>query len=486
MDKRFIDQCEREELHLSGAIQPHGALIIANAECRVTHVSANLPDLFGERDDINVDHPLPDELLVLARQLADEPGCRSQFEEACQGRQGRLDAVFSRNALGDIVVEFTPSQPCDAVVRPWQLELQPPGGPKELESRQQALIARVFALTGYQRVMYYHFREDGDGEVLAEIRQSDLPGTYLGLRFPASDIPQIARLLYLLNPWRLIPDVGAASVPLLGRQDAPDLTYSDLRSVSPVHALYLKNMGVQASLSFPIVVAGQLWGLIACHHGAPRQVGVASLSAAAQEVRAHSLVLTNYFAQHRMQMIEGLVRRFGKARDLIFSAGSLDEAWPSLGEWLAREFGADGAQLCIDDEQIDWGAGFEAQTLALVDEWFVSRQPDSVWLGESLMRQVPDFPLSQIAGMLAVKARSVDGRMLRVYLTRHEHIHEVAWGGNPDKPVEHHDGKYGIAPRRSFEKWVEKRLGHSRPWDNETRLLGLKLRELLIQTEFNA
>lgn len=90
------------------------------------------------------------------------------------------------------------------------------------------------------------------------------------------------------------------------------------------------------------------------------------------------------------------------------------------------------------------------------------------------------MPWSHVAGVLALKGRCPDGRMLRVYLTRQEYIHEVAWGGNPDKPIEHHDGTHGIAPRHSFEKWVEKRMGHSRPWESESRLLGLRLREMLI------
>src|SRR5690606_28628938 len=97
-----------------------------------------------------------------------------------------------------------------------------------------------------------------------------------------------------------------------------------------------------------------------------------------------------------------------------------------------------------------------------------------------LSRQMPLFPLSQVAGVLAFKARLPDGRFLRVYLGRLEYIHEVAWGGNPDKPVEYHDGQLGIAPRRSFEKWVEKCVGRCRPWGNETRLLALRLRELLL------
>ncbi|MCA1938238.1 MAG: GAF domain-containing protein [Dechloromonas sp.] len=482
MDRRFIDECEKEELHLSGAIQPHGALLVMDAHYRISHFSTNAAQLLADDFLVAIDAAMPAPLVDMAGELGERVGSRLQYEAALNGRDGRLDVVLTRNAQGRIIVELTPC--CEDPVFP-SIATQgvvPPASNDEVEAQRQALIEKVCIHTGFQRVMYYRFLEDGDGEVLAEVRQEGVEGSYLGLRFPASDIPQIARVLYQQNPWRLIPDALATPVPLLGRDDVPpDLSYSDLRSVSPVHAVYLSNMGVGASLSFPIVVGGQLWGLIACHNATPCQVGLGRLSQASQEVRSHTLGLAAYFAQRRMQLLDGLVRRFGEAREIVHEAGDIVAAWPRLGSWLAAEFGADGVQLCLNEGHVDWGEGFEPDALSHIDDWFVSQQIDPVWLAESLSRQLPDCPLSRVAGLLAVKAKTTDGLMLRVYLTRHEHIHDVAWGGNPDKPVERHDGVYGIAPRRSFEKWVEKRLGRSRPWDNEARLLGLKLRELLMQ-----
>ena len=109
-----------------------------------------------------------------------------------------------------------------------------PANENELAALQHELVERIAALTGFQRVMFYAFRADEHGEVVAEARHGDAYGSYLGLRFPASDIPHNARRLYQLNPGRLIVDAGAAAVPVAGRNDTPpDLTWSDLRSVSP-------------------------------------------------------------------------------------------------------------------------------------------------------------------------------------------------------------------------------------------------------------
>jgi light-regulated signal transduction histidine kinase (bacteriophytochrome) len=481
VDKRFIDDCEKEQLHLSAAIQPHGALLVVDGDGLVSHLSANLGDFLADVMMPAIDAALPAPLAEMAGELAELPGSRRQFEAALNGRHGRLDVVLSRNDAGQIIIELTVDRGEMPVSEAFNQAVVPPASQTEANQQRQALIEKVGVLIGYQRVMYYRFLEDGDGEVLAEACRAGVKGSYLGLRFPASDIPQIARALYQKNPWRQIPDVQAAAVPLLGRDGVvPDLSYSDLRSVSPVHVTYLDNMGVAASLSFPIVVGGQLWGLIACHDAAPREAGLGMLTLAAQEVRSHTLGLTAFFAQRRMHLLDGLVRRFSEAREIVHGAGDIVTAWPQLGAWLAGEFSTNGAQMCVNEGHVDWGEGFEHEALTRVDEWFVGQQIESVWLGDSLMRQIPDCPMTRVAGVLAVKAKTADGQLIRIYLSRHEHIHEVAWGGNPDKPLDRHDGVLGIAPRRSFEKWVEKRLGCCRPWDNEARLLAFKLRELLM------
>ncbi|MGV2074262.1 GAF domain-containing protein [Agrobacterium vitis] len=132
---------------------------------------------------------------------------------------------------------------------------------------------QVLAITGFDRVMIYQFDTEGHGEVIAESARAGM-GSFLGLHYPASDIPRQARELYLRNPFRIIADVTAPTVPLLPPADAVtpplDLSMSITRAVSPVHIEYLRNMGIGASLSISIVVEEKLWGLIACHANGPR------------------------------------------------------------------------------------------------------------------------------------------------------------------------------------------------------------------------
>lgn len=478
---RFLAACEREPLHHSGAIQAHGTLLTVDSNGRVNHVAANLPRWLGMIPQVLLGGPLPELLARPLRDLPDKSGSRLTREAAVQGVSGLLDLIASRNAQGGITLELMGHQPM-----PWKPGAtalpRPPRDEAELAATRTALVQRIAELTGFQRVMYYQFIDEGDGEVIAETRQEDVYGSYLGLRFPASDIPAIARALYLSNPWRLIPDATAEPVPLLGHDHTtPDLTWSDLRSVSPVHRLYLANMGVRASLSFPIVVAGKLQALIACHHNDVRLLPLALLEQAAQLTQGHALACTSYQASRRIRLVDGLESHFDTAWSILQQHGDPLSAWPELGSWLMREFQIDGASLCLGDFCSSTGMCFEPTTLAYFDTWFCERPGEFFWSSDSLTREIPDFPLSGTAGVLALRARLGPGRELRVYLCRQEHIHEVAWGGNPDKPVEYHDGAIGIAPRHSFETWLERRLGYSRPWDSEARLLGLKLRALLMR-----
>ncbi|WP_143814580.1 GAF domain-containing protein, partial [Magnetofaba australis] len=347
---------------------------------------------------------------------------------------------------------------------------------------EQSVISYVMSLSGFQRVLYYAFREDHDGEVRAECRQEDAYGSYLGLRFPASDIPHIARVLYKQNPWRSIPDSQEASVPIISLHDLkPDLTWTDLRSVSPIHQVYLANMGVRSSLSFPIVVNGELVALIAAHHREPKYLPLYILEQISKRVKAHEFAVSSFQTHTRLRMIDGIDHSLHQVQGLIERMGGLENAWPEFSAWLIKRFQADGAVLCLDNDYLTSGLDIGADALTRLDAWFCHDQSDLIASTDSVSLTISRFPLSEVTGVLALSILAPKCPYFRLYLTRGEHIHEISWGGRPDKPLEHHDGALGIAPRHSFEKWIEKRMGHSRPWSREARMLALKLRALLME-----
>lgn len=486
IDKRFIEQCERERLHLSGSIQACGAMLVVDAKARVSHASANVAEFLGAPPSAWLGRPLPEDIAHVAAMLPASPaGFRHPSELAMPGPAGGaalLDVTAIRGMAGQAILEFTRAGGPDEAYRAGpRFELHRFANDEAVTEARGRLVEEVARLSGAHRVMYYQFKDDGDGEVIAEAREESHYGSYLGLRFPASDIPQVARALYLKNPWRLIHDAEALPVPLLGTDALPpDLTWSDLRSASPIHCVYLANMGVRCSLSFPIILGGMLSALVAVHHREPLHSPRRLLDAMSRMVNQFSLSLANFNAQRRMHLVDNLARRFDPMREAVRRHGDMFSAWPELASWLLHEFRADGALLCRDDEVVYHGTTFEAGTLDLIDDWFCTRQDELVRASDHLSQHVPGYPMSQIAGTLALRTHSAGRSGIRIYLTRCEHVHEVAWGGNPEKPVEAHDGLYGIAPRRSFEKWIEKRLGYSSPWSNEAKLLALRLRDLLL------
>lgn len=478
MKPRFLDQCEQEALHLSGAIQAHGALIIVNGQGICDRVSENIERFAALPAERWLGRTLPAEPADWLKLFSNQGSRRLILYKTALGDRP-LDLILNRLDSGAISFELLPHVPWRQTSHGIFLP-QTPDSEAEIERMQQELTEKVAAITGFQRVMLYLFREDGDGEVIAETVAADgRYGTYLGLRFPASDIPQIARKLYLRTPWRFIADALADPVALLGNDDQADLSLVDLRSVSPVHRTYLSNMGVRSSLSFPVVVNGALTALVACHQQQSSLLSPQTLELAAEHVRAYSVAITSFHARRRIRMIDGLTQRFEQVKHLLQRHGAIESAWPELAPWLVSEFKADGICLALGDRFIVCEHGFEAEALGYIDDWFCHEAGELVWQCDSLRREFPDFPLSEVAGIMAMRLTTQAGIVLRIYLTRMEHIHEVAWGGNPDKPVEYHDGRLGIAPRRSFEKWLEKRMGYSRPWENESRLLLHKLRDLL-------
>lgn len=223
----WIDSCEQERLHLSGAIQAHGALFVLDADGCITHVSANMGDFYGlpEHDQCKDVHAwlartLPTVLHAGVSRLGMRPGQRLSLIGACEGRIGPLDVVYSRQSGGGVVVELTRSG--DGRIRPELITHipmeSPPDDAEQLLAAQMALVEEVLAITGFERVFYHHFTADGDGEVICECTAPQVSGSYLGLRFPATDVPAVARTLYLKNPWRLISDAESANISLISNE----------------------------------------------------------------------------------------------------------------------------------------------------------------------------------------------------------------------------------------------------------------------------
>jgi len=479
-DADWMAHCEAEPLAYSGAIQPHGGLLCLDVHLSMSHVSEQIEKFVTT--PLRAGDTLPDELgavlFPVIATLPQVPGSRCELFAVDSIGPLPLDIVVIRSNAS-IIVELIPHTVRVDAVEFAQQTVRPPANDGEVQALHEKISARFYELTGFDRVMVYVFRDDGDGEVLAETRREAVYGSYLGLRFPGSDIPAIARALYMKNPWRLIQDYQAEAVSLCSNGSAPpDLTWSDLRSVSPMHLRYLANMGVSASLSFPIVAGGVLWGLIACHHARPRNLPLVTLCLAAREASHYSLEISNWQVRLQMRFNDELTDRLNTIRRALLRHGHALSALTEISSIVMAQFDGCGLAVCQGDV---WGVAGEVPALyelELLDEWLESQGDELIngcdCIGHAIHALVP------VAGVLAFRLMTRRRELLSIFIFRREILHEVEWGGNPHKPVEYQQGDIMISPRRSFEKWIEKRIGYSRPWQKQDRISAMRLRLLLV------
>lgn len=480
-----ITSCESEQLHLSGRIQGHGALLAVSAcSRRVTYASANCETALG----------LPAAALLGAL-LSELPLYIGEFDGAYTLAEksqltvanvllaygGQWDVTLTR--VGDMVLleweQSTPDVMPIAIHQMHRTLVRPPSRKDDIADYYNMLVGYFRRITGMDRVMIYRFREDWSGEVLAEGVTGD-HGSYMGVRFPAGDIPQIARTLYLQNPYRMIPDEDGEVFPVWGlTAEPPDLTWSDLRSVSPMHLAYMRNMGVRASFSVPIVIMGKLWGLVACHHyQGPHLLSQVQRHACVTLGAAFSLGLASFQAGMHLQTLDSMDRRIQSALQAFAGLDNPLEGMCNTDMPVTALIRADGFALAIDEQAAISGLGPDLDGLSIIDDWFLSHCEDAYIAIDRMSEVFPDSfeSLKPCCGVLAIKVWTVSRGWLRFYWFRQEEAQEIAWAGNPDKPQAENTAASALSPRRSFEKWVEIRTGHCREWTTDEKLMAAKFR----------
>ncbi len=466
-----VTACDVEPIHTPGSIQPHGVLIALDSESfEVLQVSANTQDVFGIPVETVLAHPLADLFgatheallagLARARSTSGEP-----FGVTVNGRA--FDARAHRYQ-GVVIVELerreVDQSSSDLALRSALIRLQ---GSNSIRELYRIAVEAIRELTGFDRVMLYRFHDDGHGEVLDEAR-SESVDTYLGLRFPGSDIPRQARALYLLNWLRLIPDASYRQVRLVDGCGAPgaalDLSFATLRSVSPVHLEYLRNMQVGASMSVSLVVSDALWGLLACHHRTPHHVSFAARAACEVIGRIVSLQLA---AQLELESRASRDALRGLEAELVEvmrdATGEVASSLLQRPAALLRLVGAGGAAVYTRSSLQTEGATPEPEQIAVLVDW-LDKAGARVFHSDALAsRYPPAASYAHVAsGLLAMMLPG--SPTAYVLWFRPEVIRTVTWAGNPAKAVHEETDGGRLHPRHSFEAWKQVVRGTARPW----------------------
>jgi light-regulated signal transduction histidine kinase (bacteriophytochrome)/CheY-like chemotaxis protein len=482
--------CDREPIHSLGTIQPFGFLLSVNADWLVARASENVEKFIGithaEVVGQSAEACLSALLLHEIRSRLQVAGGMGVVERLYGQRLRSGGAKFDiaiHQSGREVILEFEPSsgEPTAplAVLRTMALRVE---RQTTLEGVYREVARQVRGLTGFDRVMVYRFDEDGAGEVVAEaVNHGLIP--YLGLRYPASDIPAQARALYEKNYLRIIADIDAAPVsiiPALSPEGYPlDLTMSGLRSVSPIHIEYLRNMGVQTSMSISVLQGGRLWGLIACHHGTARHINLEVRSTAELFGQMFSYLLDSRArkeeAEYDAHASEVHNRIAIKFLDPAASLTNMPEFISGVGEFIS----ADGIGVYSAAEiSLSGVTPTKDQFLDLV-RFLNKTAAGRVFSTHELVKTFPPAATyaAKTAGILSIPI----SRVPRDYLVffRREVVETVIWAGQPTKAALPQASD--LTPRKSFEAWQEVFRNRSERWSRRELRGAESLRVTLIE-----
>lgn len=504
-----LTNCERELIHLAASVQPYGLMLVAQQpDFALIQVSANCDDMLG----IPAAKLLGRRLADLGGDCADELNRLLALDDSLDptpfqctlvptGTSLRFEGVTFRHTEGIVILELEPVDSPSVILPSANVKqtllmqgvseaVQRFSTSSTLGTLTDAIAKSVHDLTGFDRVMVYKFDADGHGKVIAEARDPRLE-TLLGHNYPASDIPQRARDLYLRNRVRLLVDVNYEPAPLVPRLlpttgEDLDMSLCQLRSMSPLHLQYLKNMGVTATLVVSLVREGRLWGLIAAHHYSPRHLRFAVRAACdlLAEVAATRIAAIENYAHAQVAL---LVQRLEQR---LVEATSVEGDWrlalfrnPSV---VLQPLEATGIALLHSGEILTAGEVPSTPEIKALASWLDEGEHLSPFVCSSVAQANPKLEsLTPMAsGILAVKLSTTRPEYLIWF--RKEQLQSVTWAGDPHKPFAG-DTPMDLSPRRSFAAWSEIVRGTALPWTAVevalARAVGVALVDIIVQVD---
>jgi len=473
----------QEAINTLGYIQPHGMLLVVEKNTlKIIQISQNFESFLGISDSDLLNQPLTE--------LFDETAIAS-FQQALESQtlptviplkitSHKTDKPQNFNALiqdneGGIMIEIEPSHTEN---RSSFIEFYQQIKTAELRIRQATdlqdlypiIAEEIQRLTGLDRVMLYHFNEQKNGSVLAEVKRRNLK-SFLGLSFPALDIPEAARQLFCKIGIRTIADIHAEPAAIVPQnnpltQKPLDLSHGILRGVSTCHLQYLKNMGVAASVSIPLMKDNQLWGLIACHHYTPKSLTYEVRAACELLGRSISAELAtknnseDYDYQIQLNSIQAQLTECMSTED-HWSQGLIQDR-PNLLDLVS----ATGAVIWNNGDCISIGETPPQDAIAQLVSWLNQDHCSESIVHTNSLREIDTAYAEYKAiasGMLAVSLSEQKAKYILWF--RPEAIQTVTWAGDPKQSVQADEqGNISLSPRQSFELWKESVRFTSLPW----------------------
>lgn len=499
--EELLANCADEPIRFPGAIQPHGVLLtLREPDLQIVQVSANVASLFNHQPDALLGQTLDTLLGAENANLVQQMASQSSFIDAPALHVTLNGAEFEgllHRHQGVLVLEFEPLhkhfQPKPQNGRTSNLGkmLQRLQSAKTLQALYEISVSEIQAMTGYDRVLIYRFEEEGHGQVIAEASAPSME-LFNGLFFPASDIPEQARELYRTNWLRIIPNADYEPVPLLPklRPDTGqplDLSFSTLRSVSPIHCQYMKNMGVLSSMSISLMKGDKLWGLISCGNRTPLHVPN-DLRTTCQTIgQVLSLQISAMEALDTSRQREEKVAALGVLNQAMNAA--TDNVFDGLAQYpqVLMDLAQAGGVAIIDGQQLHrYGHCPEPAQIRALHKW-LQETGQPVFASHHLSALYPPAADYQpvASGVLAMSLpKPVDNGVLWF---RPEVKENIQWSGDPKKPLalEKSDTGLRLRPRTSFEIWKVEMAGISTKWSHGDRFAANDLRRSALENDLS-
>lgn len=479
-----LDNCATEPIHQIGKTQAYGVIVVCDPkDFRVVQIGENAEQILGlSYDKIlekNFSEFLSNEDFENLKASINSKETSDAFEVNILGKKINISAHFSE---GSLILDL---EPIKVVQDPFIFQRQLANilnrfhEADSVEQLSEVAVSFTKSMFGYDRVMIYRFDEQWNGEVFAEAKENEME-SWLGLHYPATDIPEQSRRLFLKHRVRIISDVAYRPIliipelsPLTG--NPLDISRSALRAVSPIHIEYLENMEVGASLSAAIIVKGKLWGLIACHHKTAKYLDfyqresarfLAQMFSTELALRETSETLNrselsdnirrqlvNQLNYHK-DIVQALCHDTVKFTDLIACGGGalyVKGRWKLYGKTPSRE---------------------QLQSLLFN---YIKPHPKNLVMERNMSALFPEAAAFKdtASGILSLKI--ADNKYF--FWFRPEEVQVVNWGGNPEEKAFYNPKEQRLSPRKSFEKWSQELTGVSQPWNVLDRNIARAFRE---------
>jgi light-regulated signal transduction histidine kinase (bacteriophytochrome) len=475
LNNQDLNECDKEPIHIPSAIQPHGFFLAVDINTMTIVAASSNIDLFFTFSSQQ----------ILSQSLYTFFPFLHQWLQEEQNAAKPLPKIFT---VESSLYIFSMHRNNTSLILEAELALNADLFPDTLA---QSLVNETISLTnassideicllgaqalqrlsGFGRVMSYRFDKDFNGWVNAEAKIPPME-SYLNHHFPAGDIPAQARELYRTNLIRYIPNATYVPVPLQSIVNEPiDMSQSTLRSVSPIHLEYLRNMDVESSMSLSIIVDGKLWGLFACHHPSPLPLAYTIRHYCEMFIGLFNALIQERLSNESSQLFFALKNRYSvlkEAFQTLTAKSDLHTAFTALGSSWLEAMESDGVCLLQKNECSVFGAvppnAYIREFSSLIDPFHENDLFVSIFLGDILLTD-------SISGVLSLII--THNPRTEIIWFRREWVQTITWAGNPDKAVLF-DHSQRISPRKSFEAFTIEQRGKSIPWSS-AHLLAVQL-----------